>query len=151
MANEIMNMNENGFFANALGQDLMGEYITSVDTTTEEGSFTLLSLSQNEPDHKISDFIGKQITFTDFYMEKVQIEDSVKKGKMVETIRTVLMTPDGEILQGTSEGLAKSVLMIVKCLGYPSVWEREYWFEVKQVETRLGRRYFKLQLVRDFE
>lgn len=151
MANDLMNMENNLFLNNAFGQSIEKEFVTSVDTTTEDGAVTLLTMSDSEPDHKISEFIGKQITFTDFYMEKVEIEDTVKKGKTVQSIRTVLMTPDGEILSGTSEGLAKSVMMIVKCLGYPSTWNREYWFEVKQVETRHGRRYFKLQLVRDFE
>ena len=148
MANELTHGFNKENVNSLFGQSVNDAYVTSVDLSTEEGRFTLLALSQNEPDYKLSDFIGKQITFSDFYMEKVQIEDSVKKGKVVDSIRTVLMTPDGDIIQGTSEGLAKSVMMIVNCLGMPRDWDSEYWFEVKQVETRLGRRYFKLQLAR---
>ena len=123
------------------------EYYTTVDLTTKEGRKQLLVLSQNEPDSKVSDYIGKQITFTDVYMEKVSVEDNVKKGKYVDAIRTVIQTPDGETITATSEGFAKSVLMIINCLGNPSEWEEEYYFEVRQVETRMNRRYFKLQLV----
>lgn len=123
------------------------EYYTTLDMSTKEGRKDLLILSQNEPDSKVSDYIGKQITFTDVYMEKVSVEDSVKKGKYVDAIRTVIRTPDGETITATSEGFAKSVLMIINCLGKPSEWEEEYFFEVRQVETRMNRRYFKLQLV----
>lgn len=148
MSMDLMNTND-AFLNTSFGQEIEKEYITSVDMNSEDGAITLLTMSENEPDHKLSDFIGKQITFIDFYMEKTRIEDSVRKGKEIDAIRTVLMMPNGELISGTSSGLAKSVLMIVKCLGYPSVWEREYWFEVKQVETRHARRYFKLQLVRE--
>lgn len=123
------------------------EYFTTLDLTSKEGRKDLLILSQNEPDKKVSDYIGKQITFTDVFMEKVQIEDNVKKGKIVDAVRTVIRTPDGETITATSEGFAKSVMMILNCLGTPTEWEEEFWFEVRQVETRNGRRYFKLQFV----
>lgn len=123
------------------------EYFTTLDLTSKEGRKDLLILSQNEPDKKVSDYIGKQITFTDVFMEKVQIEDNVKKGKIVDAVRTVIRTPDGETITATSEGFAKSVMMILNCLGNPTEWEEEFWFEVRQVETRNGRRYFKLQFV----
>lgn len=123
------------------------EFFTTLNVKDKEGRKDLLILSQNEPDSKISEYIGKQITFNAVYMEKVQIEDSIKKGKVVDAIRTVIRTPEGETLTATSEGFAKSVMMILNCLGDPNEWDKEYWFEVKQVETRAGRRYYKLQLV----
>lgn len=123
------------------------EFYTTLNVKEKEGRKDLLILSQNEPDSKVTDYIGKQITFNAVYMEKVEIEDNVKKGKIVDAIRTVIRTPDGETITATSEGFAKSVMMILNCLGTPDEWEEEYWFEVRQVETRAGRRYFKLQLV----
>ena len=149
--NEEFAVSATNFFESALSGSIDKEFTTSIDTSTEDGALKLLKVSDGEPDAKFSDYIGKQITFTDFYMEKVTIEDTVKKGKMIDTIRTVVITPDGDIISGTSEGLAKSVLMIIRCLGMPSKWQREYWFEVRQIETRHGRRYFKLQIVEDFD
>lgn len=134
MANEIMRL---------MNDEI--ESFTTIDTTTLDGRKALLKISQNEPEFKVNDFIGKQITFSDVYMEKVQIEDEVKVGKFVDAIRTVINTPNGTI-SATSEGFAKSVMMIINCLGKPSDWEEEYYFEVRQIETRKGRRYFKLQL-----
>lgn len=122
------------------------EYFTTVDLSTREGRIDFLILSQNEPEKKISDYIGKQITFTEVYMEKVEIEDTAKVGKTISAIRTVIKTPDGETISATSDGFAKSVMMIINCLGNPSEWEEEFWFEVRQIETRNRRRYYKLQL-----
>lgn len=122
------------------------DYITTLDPVDKEQRKKLLVLSQNEPDKKVSDYIGKQITFSHVYIEKVTIEDDIKKGKYIDAPRTVIETPEGTVT-ATSEGFAKSIMMILNCLGKPEEWDEEYWFEVKQVETRHNRRYFKLQFI----
>ncbi len=129
---------------------LMNEEIdvfSTIDTSTSAGRKLSLVCINNSPTKRVSDYIGKQITFDAVVMTKVKLEDDKKVGKEVEAIQTVLHTPDGETVACTSQGFAESICMILSCLGYPDTWEEEYWFEVKQIETRKGRRLFKLEFI----
>ncbi|MDE6707100.1 MAG: hypothetical protein K2K06_03580 [Oscillospiraceae bacterium] len=116
------------------------DFFTTLDTSTEEGKKQLSVFSSNKSYKKISDYIGKQITFNAVYMKKIEIKGSV-------AIQTAIQTPNGEIFKSTSEGIAKSVLVAIDYFGYPDKWEEEIWFEIREVNTRQNRNYFKLQLV----
>lgn len=121
--------------------DDVNKSMTTMDCSTTEQKKIFFNAVQN-PTSKVSDYINKQITIKDVYMEQAEYEgdEGVTKG-----VKTVIITPDGEGILANSMGVAKALYGIFDIFGMPSEWDEPMTVMVKQVETPKGR-YFKFEV-----
>lgn len=121
--------------------DDINKSMTTMDCSTTEQKKIFFNAVQN-PTSKVSDYINKQITIKDVYMEQAEYEgdEGVTKG-----VKTVIITPDGEGILANSMGVARALYGIFDIFGMPSEWDEPMTVMVKQVETPKGR-YFKFEV-----
>lgn len=119
----------------------------SLAAETKEEQAVIYNAMQN-PTHKLSDFINQRVTFSNVFMEQVEITDEDGEEIPVKAVRTVLITPDGEGIVATSNGVARSMYNLFKIFGTPENWEDDMSVIVRQVETARGRT-FKLEVIVD--
>lgn len=101
-------------------------------------------------DKKISDYINKELTFTDIYMEKTELMEKDDKGNptgvIQDAVKIVLILEDGTGVVSTSKGVLASIYAMFRIFGTPDIWEEPMTVRVKQIETAKGRT-FKLEVV----
>lgn len=101
-------------------------------------------------DKKIGDFINKEITFTDVYMEKTEVMEKDNAGNptgvIQDAVKIVLILKDGTGVVSTSKGILTSLYAMFRIFGTPDTWEEPMTVCVKQIETAKGRT-FKLEVV----
>lgn len=116
----------------------------SMAAVTREEKAVLYNACQN-PTSKISDHINQKIAFINVKMEQVEMTDE-ETGETRKAIRTILITPEGEGILCTSNGIARSLYDMFSIFGTPDTWEGEVMeCIVRQVETGKGRT-FKLEI-----
>lgn len=116
----------------------------SMTAESKEERAVLYNATQNA-DKKISDYINQKIQFINVFMEQVEIEDE-KTGEKHKSVRTILITPEGEGIAATSNGITRSLYSLFQVFGTPDTWEGEVMeVIVRQVETKKGRT-FKLEV-----
>jgi hypothetical protein len=101
-------------------------------------------------DKKMSDYINKELTFTDVYMEKTEVMEKDAKGNptgvIQDAVKIVLILEDGTGVVSTSKGILTSLYAMFRIFGTPDLWEEPMTVCVKQIETTKGRT-FKLEVV----
>lgn len=101
-------------------------------------------------DKKMSDYINKELTFTDVYMEKTEVMEKDAKGNptgvIQDAVKIVLILEDGTGVVSTSKGILTSLYAMFRIFGTPDMWEEPMTVCVKQIETTKGRT-FKLEVV----
>ena len=122
--------------------DDINKSMTTMECNTTADKKIFFNAVQN-PASKVSDYINKEITIKDVYMEQAEYEgdEGVTKG-----VKTVIITPDGEGILANSMGVARALYGIFDIFGMPSEWDGPMTVMVKQVETPKGR-YFKFEVV----
>lgn len=116
---------------------------TTILADSVEAKMKLYNAVEN-PTEKVSDYINREFTFNDIYMEKAQYIN--EEGVITEGVKTVLIAPDGHGILANSNGIANSLYKILKIFGMPHEWEGCMKCKVKQIETPNGR-YFKLEVI----
>lgn len=119
----------------------------SMAAESKEEQAIIYNAMQN-PTHKLSEFINQRVTFSNVFMEQVEITDEEDDGVTRKAVRTVLITPEGEGIVATSNGVARSMYNLFKIFGTPESWEDSMSVIVRQVETAKGRT-FKLEVIVD--
>lgn len=119
----------------------------SMAAETKEEQAIIYNAMQN-PTHKLSEFINQRVTFSNVFMEQVEITDEEDDEVTRKAVRTVLITPEGEGIVATSNGVARSMYNLFKIFGTPECWEDSMSVIVRQVETAKGRT-FKLEVIVD--
>lgn len=101
-------------------------------------------------DKKIGDFINKELTFRDVYMEKTEVMEKDAKGNptgvIQDAVKIVLILEDGTGVVSTSKGILTSLYAMFRIFGTPDTWEEPMTCLVKQIETTKGRT-FKLEVI----
>lgn len=122
--------------------DDINKSMTTMECNTTADKKIFFNAVQN-PSSKVSDYINKEITIKDVYMEQAEYEgdEGITKG-----VKTVIITPDGEGILANSMGVARALYGIFDIFGMPSEWDEPMTVMVKQVETTKGR-YFKFEVV----
>lgn len=123
---------------------------SSLVPTNREEQVLFYNAVEN-PTSKLSKFINKRIKFSNVFMEQVTICDKDDDGKPIPntekpTVKTVLITPEGEGILSTSMGVARSLYSMFQIFGTPDTWESPMEVEVTQVEIGKNRT-FKLKVV----
>jgi len=138
MANELMNIKDNNF-----------EY-TSMQVATVEDKKKFYNAVEN-PTSKLSEYINKEIIIKDVSMVASQVQERDDVGNPIpdqysDTIKTVIVTPEGNGIISTSMGLARALVSMFRIFGTPDTWESPMRCVVKQVDVGKSRT-FKLEVV----
>lgn len=123
-------------------------YCSMVATTRDEKKIIFNAV--DNPTARLSNFINKQLTFSNVSMVATEImekdEDGNPTGVINKCVKTVLITPDGQGIISTSMGVARSLFAMFRIFGLPDEWDEPMTVEVKQVEIGKNRT-FKLEVI----
>lgn len=97
----------------------------------------------NSPAGKLADYIGKQITVTDVYVEIVDMMNQ-ETGEVTKAPRIVLFDKDGNSYGAVSTGVFGSLKKLFAVFGTPDTWKNPLKLEVKQIERGGGKRLLTL-------
>ena len=136
--NELMNIKDSNF-----------EY-TSMQVATMEDKKKFYNAVEN-PTHKLSEFINKEIVIKDVSMVASQVQERDDAGNPIpdrysDTVKTVIVTPEGDGIISTSIGLARALVSMFRIFGMPDTWDEPLRCTVKQVDVGKNRT-FKLEVV----
>ena len=92
--------------------------------------------ASNNPDHKVGDFINKNIKVKDVLVEAIDIVDE-ETGEVERAPRVVLIDDKGKAYQAVSMGIFNAVKKAIQIFGEPT-WEEPIEFTVKQVSVKNG-------------
>lgn len=109
--------------------------------TPEQAENVLLSITSDEDTKPISSMINKTIE-----LEEVMFTHSSgtnDDGEQYNTVRTIILTKEGEVFATNSKVFAESVATILSICGEPRTWNVTRKFKVIQVDISRGR-CFKL-------
>ena len=92
--------------------------------------------ASNNPDHKVGDFINKNIKVKDVLVEAIDIVDE-ETGEVERAPRVVLIDDKGKAYQAVSMGIFNAVKKAIQIFG-ETTWEEPIEFTVKQVSVKNG-------------
>lgn len=139
----------------------MNEIVRINDQNPTYSSISLANASKAEkaqffnavenPTAKLSEFINKQVTFSNVFMTQTFITEKDDTGMPIpntekECVKTVLITPEGQGILSTSMGVARALYSLFQIFGTPEEWDEPMTVEVKQVDIGKNRTY-KLNVV----
>ena len=104
---------------------------TSMRAETDEEKAKLFN-AMNNPDHRISDMIGKTIIVKDLFVEEVEMANE-ETGEVVKAPRIVVIDTKGESYQAVSVGVMSAFKKLFQLFG-PPTWEKGIKLEVKQLK-----------------
>lgn len=119
-------------------------YCSMVPATQEEQK--ALYNAVNAPAHKLSEYIGQEITVSDVYVEIVTLTNP-ETGDTSQAPRIVLFDGTGESWACTSTGVFGSLKKLFAVFGTPDTWKEPITLRVKQIERGNGRRLLTLVAV----
>lgn len=91
----------------------------------------------------VADLIGKQIAVKHIVAHSVEIVDE-DTGEVTDADRIVLVTPDGQSFACVSNGVRRSLQMIMALTNSMPPWDPAMVLEVSQKNTNKGRRTYIL-------
>lgn len=136
MTNELM----------ALTKDESVDFYCSFDFSTDEGKETLFKV-MSSPDKSISEYINKVINVKDVFCDMVDLTDK-ETGEVFTTPRVILLDDKGVSYQSVSGSFYKTMVKFLQIYGNPTNWGRCIPIEIKQKETKNGRRIFTFELAK---
>ncbi len=104
---------------------------TSMSANTNEEKAKLFN-AMNNPDHRISDMIGKTITVKDVFIEEVEMANE-ETGEVVRAPRIVVIDVEGRSYQAVSVGVLSAFKKLFGLYGQPT-WEEGITLEVRQLK-----------------
>lgn len=113
-----------------------GTMICSIENNGDRAQQAKIFNALNEPDHRIADFINKEITVKDVLIEIRDILNE-ETGEIARVPRVVLISPDGTSYQATSVGIFNSVKNAFHAFGV-APWDPALTFEIKQKPVKNG-------------
>jgi len=135
--NELVKLTETG-----------DQYSSLVPTSREEQK--LFFNAVDNPTEKLSKYINKRIKFVNVFMERIDMierdDEGNPTGVVNSTIKTVLITPDGNGVISTSMGIARALMTMFRVFGTPDTWDEPMECIVEQVEIGKNRT-FKFKVV----
>lgn len=134
MTNELM----------ALTKDESVDFYCSFDFSTDEGKEVLFKV-MSSPDKNISEYINKVINVKDIFCDMVDLTDK-ETGEMFVTPRVILIDDNGVSYQSVSGSFYKTIVKFLQIYGNPTTWPHSIPIEIKQKETKNGRRIFTFEL-----
>lgn len=122
--------------------ELMGgealQAVCSIDAVDPETKAIVFNAANN-PDHKVKDFVNRQINVKDVYAEIIEIA-SEETGEITKVPRIVLIDADGLAFECVSVGMYSAIRKLVAIYGAPT-WEPPLTVTVKQKSVGKGSMY----------
>jgi hypothetical protein len=109
--------------------------IEAVDPETKAIVFN----AANNPDHKVKEFVNKQIDVKDIYAEIIEIANE-ETGEITKVPRIVLIDATGLAYECVSVGMFAAIRKLVAIYGAPT-WEPPLTVTVKQKSVGKGSMY----------
>lgn len=100
----------------------------------------------NNPEFKVSEYIGKTIEVSDVFVEVVQMTNE-QTGLVSQAPRIILFDKTGKSWACVSTGVFGSLRKLFAIFGTPDTWEKPIKLEVRQVERGNGKRILTLAAV----
>lgn len=122
-------------------QTAQTSYCSMTPETDEERK--ALYNAVNAPAHRLSEFIGQDITISDVYVEIVNVTNE-QTGEVSQAPRIVLFDGDGNSWSCTSTGVFGALKKLFAVFGTPDTWGAPLTLRVKQIERGNGRRLLTL-------
>lgn len=119
-------------------------YWSSLDMTNLEDK-RLLMKAVGRSTHEIEKLAGAPFTTRHVFVHQVEIENEAT-GELVQTARTVLISPNGETLAFCSAGILRWIGWVADVWGRPP-WSPPLGLAVRQVRTRKGFRTYEIDVV----
>lgn len=113
-----------------------GTMICSIVNDGDRDAQSRIFNAMNDPDHRIADFINKEISVQDVLIEIRDILND-ETGEIVKVPRVVLISPDGTSYQATSVGIFGSVKNAFHAFGN-APWNPALTFTIKQKPVKNG-------------
>lgn len=132
MANELATVNINTMLAQDAGTMLCSIDTSNADRETSAKVFNAL----NNPNHRVADFINKEIQVENILIESADIVDE-DTGTVDRVPRVVLISPEGESYQAVSMGMFNAVKNAYRCFG-KAPWKPALIFTIKQRPVKNG-------------
>nr|DAI41271.1 MAG TPA: Single stranded DNA binding protein [Caudoviricetes sp.] len=99
----------------------------------------------NSPDHKLSDFVGKELRICDISIERVENMNE-ETGEMAANARVVFIDENGESYTCVSSGIYSAIKKLVAVFGEPT-WDPALPVEVQNLSTKKGRKTMTLKAI----
>lgn len=94
-------------------------YLAKPAKTEEEG--VQIYNAMTNPTGRLKDMVNMEIELDNVFAEKLEMIDQ-NTGELVESIRCVLITPQGESYQCVSKGVFKAIARMLQLFGTPDTW-----------------------------
>jgi hypothetical protein len=121
--------------------ELMGgeaQAFCSIDAVDPETKAIVFNAANN-PDHKVKEFVNKQIDVKDIYAEIIEIANE-ETGEITKVPRIVLIDATGLAYECVSVGMYSAIRKLVAIYGAPT-WEPPLTVTVKQKSVGKGSMY----------
>lgn len=93
----------------------------------------------------LRDNLNKSIALVNWTAQDVALTDE-KSGEVTDATRLVLMTADGKAYACVSDGIAKSLQVILAVAGHPSTWNEPIKVKAMEEQGKGMNRYLTLTL-----
>lgn len=138
MDNEIMTQQQAGAIlaATDIKGAPVGARYCSIPASKDRKTAATVYKAINNPNHKVSDYINKQIAIENLIIENVELA-SEQTCELVKVPRIIIVDDNGESYTATSMGIYNAVCNMVTCFGEPP-YKPAIVATVKQVPVKLG-------------
>lgn len=92
--------------------------------------------ASNNPEHKVADFINKNIKVKDVLVEVIEVTNE-ETGELEPAPRVVLIDDKGKAYQAVSVGIYNAVRKAINIFGEPT-WDEPLEVTVKQISVKGG-------------
>lgn len=122
-------------------------------TTEQRLQYTAYVMQMlNQGDYRAAESINERINLCHVLAHRITVRNVDKDtGEVTEfqADRVVLLDDEDKTYEAVSQGLGQSVLVLFQLMGKPDTWDSPVPVVIRQVETKAGRRTFKLEIWRD--
>lgn len=103
----------------------------AISPKTDEDAKIIFN-STNNPTYRLKDKINETIYLSNYYLEKVKLQDRNNPGEMVDGVRVILIDCNGDSYQCVSKGVMQALTRIETLFG-----SIDGWSEPKAVKVKL--------------
>lgn len=134
-------------FGEVIGATGGGAVAHNLRDVTPMEQARLLSLAIGSADLTKEDLLNKTIDLRHWVVHRVAVTDE-RTGETRDAVRTVIITPEGRTASFVSDGVARSLALIVQVLG-PGPYNPPVRLDVLLRQTRSARHVLLLQISAD--
>ena len=130
----------------------------SAELLAKGGDGLFSSMDKSNPDHqpiiiralgiadkRVEEVLGETLKVCHVVAHNINPVDPAT-GEVIQTVRIVFVTTDGQTIAGSGKGLYNSLRQIIGVIGSP-VWQPALVCKIKPITTRMGRRTYTIEVI----